>query len=40
MATLEKKTAAKTLDDKRGGRKVTCASAEQCYKALDKYGID
>lgn len=37
---LTKKLATKTLEEMRGGRKVTSASAEQSYEALDKYGID
>jgi ATP-dependent Clp protease ATP-binding subunit ClpB len=37
---LTKKLATKTLEVMRGGRKVTSASAEQSYEALDKYGID
>jgi len=39
-AGLTKKLATKTLDEMRGGRKVTSASAEESYEALDKYGID
>ncbi len=39
-AGLSKKLATKTLEDMRGGRKVTSASAEQSYEALQKYGID
>jgi ATP-dependent Clp protease ATP-binding subunit ClpB len=39
-AGLSKKIATKTLEEMRGGRKVTSASAEQSYEALDKYGID
>eukprot|EP00567_Pseudictyota_dubia_P002101 CAMPEP_0197467436 /NCGR_PEP_ID=MMETSP1175-20131217/65567_1 /TAXON_ID=1003142 /ORGANISM="Triceratium dubium, Strain CCMP147" /LENGTH=310 /DNA_ID=CAMNT_0043003505 /DNA_START=5 /DNA_END=933 /DNA_ORIENTATION=+ len=37
---LTKKAATKALEDMRGGRKVTSASAEESYEALDKYGID
>lgn len=37
---LPKKIARATVDDLRGGRKVTSASAEEQYEALDKYGID
>jgi len=37
---LSKKVVTKTLEEMRGGRKVTSASAEQSYEALDKYGID
>lgn len=39
-AGLTKKTAQKAVDDLRGGRKVTSASAEEQYEALEKYGID
>jgi len=39
-AGLTKKVATKSLEDMRGGRKVTSASAEESYEALDKYGID
>lgn len=39
-AGLTKKVVTKALEDMRGGRKVTSASAEQSYEALDKYGID
>jgi ATP-dependent Clp protease ATP-binding subunit ClpB len=39
-AGLSKKLATKTLEEMRGGRKVTSASAEESYEALDKYGID
>ena len=37
---LTKKIAQKAVDDLRGGRKVTSASAEEQYEALEKYGID
>lgn len=37
---LTKKIARTTLDDLRGGRKVTSASAEEQYEALEKYGVD
>lgn len=37
---LPKKLAVKTLEDMRGGRKVTSASAEESYEALEKYGVD
>lgn len=37
---LPKKLAQKTLDDMRGGRKVTSTSAEESYEALEKYGVD
>lgn len=39
-AGLTKKMAQKAVDDLRGGRKVTSASAEEQYEALEKYGID
>ena len=39
-AGLTKKFAVKALEDIRGGRKVTSASAEETYEALEKYGID
>jgi len=39
-AGLSKKLAIKTLEDMRGGRKVTSASAEESYEALEKYGTD
>lgn len=39
-AGLTKKLALKTLEDMRGGRKVTTASAEESYEALEKYGVD
>ena len=39
-AGLTKKIAQKAVDDLRGGRKVTTASAEEHYEALEKYGID
>ena len=39
-AGLTKKLARKAVDDLRGGRKVTTASAEEQYEALEKYGID
>ncbi len=35
-----KKSAQKAISDIRGGRKVTTASAEDQYEALEKYGID
>lgn len=37
---LNKKQARATIEDLRGGRKVTTASAEEQYEALEKYGID
>jgi ATP-dependent Clp protease ATP-binding subunit ClpB len=37
---LPKKLAQKTLEDMRGGRKVTSTSAEESYEALEKYGVD
>lgn len=37
---LTKKIATKTMEDIRGGRKVTSASAEEQYEALEKYGVD
>lgn len=37
---LTQKLAHTTVEDLRGGRKVTSASAEEQYEALDKYGID
>jgi len=37
---LPQKTARAAVEDIRGGRKVTTASAEEQYEALDKYGID
>jgi len=37
---LTKKQARATLDELRGGRKVTSASAEEQYEALEKYGVD
>lgn len=37
---LTKKLATKTIEDLRGGRKVTSASAEEQYEALEKYGVD
>ena len=39
-AGLSKKLANATLEDIRGGRKVTTASAEEQFEALEKYGID
>jgi ATP-dependent Clp protease ATP-binding subunit ClpB len=39
-AGLTKKIAKATVDDLRGGRKVTSSTAEENYEALDKYGID
>lgn len=39
-AGLTKKIVTKTTDEIRGGRKVTSASAEETYEALEKYGID
>lgn len=39
-AGLTKKMAQKAVDELRGGRKVTTASAEETYEALEKYGID
>merc|ERR1711933_83011 len=37
---LTKKVAKGALDDIRGGKKVTSASAEDQYEALQKYGMD
>lgn len=37
---LTKKAAKAAIDEIRGGRKVTSASAEDQYEALKKYGID
>jgi ATP-dependent Clp protease ATP-binding subunit ClpB len=37
---LTKKMARAAVDDLRGGRKVTTASAEDTYEALSKYGVD
>lgn len=37
---LTKKLAEKAVEELRGGRKVTTASAEEQYEALEKYGID
>ena len=37
---LTKKLAQTAVDELRGGRKVTSASAEEQYEALEKYGID
>jgi ATP-dependent Clp protease ATP-binding subunit ClpB len=39
-AGLTKKLAQLAVEDLRGGRKVTSASAEEQYEALEKYGID
>ena len=39
-AGLSKKMARATVDELRGSRKVTTASAEEQYEALEKYGID
>lgn len=39
-AGLKKKEVAKILEEMRGGRKVTSASAEESYEALEKYGVD
>eukprot|EP00934_Nitzschia_sp_Nitz4_P002706 Nitzschia sp. Nitz4//scaffold40_size135432//112975//115698//NITZ4_003265-RA/size135432-processed-gene-0.50-mRNA-1//1//CDS//3329551282//2696//frame0 len=39
-AGLTKQIAQNTVTELRGGRKVTTASAEQQYEALEKYGID
>lgn len=39
-AGLSKKIAQKTVEDLRGGRKVTSTGAEEQYEALEKYGID
>ncbi|EED93681.1 member of the HSP104/clp superfamily [Thalassiosira pseudonana CCMP1335] len=39
-AGLSKKIATKATEEIRGGRKVTSASAEESYEALEKYGID
>jgi len=37
---LSKKVVNKTVEEIRGGRRVTTASAEESYEALDKYGIN
>ncbi|CAJ1931748.1 unnamed protein product [Cylindrotheca closterium] len=37
---LPKRTARVAVEELRGGRKVTSASAEESYEALEKYGID
>ncbi|KAL7463916.1 hypothetical protein ACHAXS_004267 [Conticribra weissflogii] len=37
---LTKKIAVKATEEIRGGRKVTSASAEETYEALEKYGVD
>ncbi|KAL3925781.1 MAG: hypothetical protein SGILL_000162 [Bacillariaceae sp.] len=37
---LTKKMARAAVEDLRGGRKVTTASAEDSYEALSKYGVD
>jgi ATP-dependent Clp protease ATP-binding subunit ClpB len=37
---LTQKLAQTTVDELRGGRKVTSASAEESYEALEKYGIN
>jgi ATP-dependent Clp protease ATP-binding subunit ClpB len=37
---LTNRLVTKTVEDMRGGRKVTTASAEETYEALEKYGID
>ena len=37
---LSKTLVSKTLDEMRGGRKVTTTGAEETYEALSKYGID
>jgi len=39
-AGLTKKVAQASVDELRGGRKITSASAEETYEALEKYGID
>ncbi len=39
-AGLTRKLASMAIDEIRGGRKVTSASAEDNYEALEKYGID
>jgi ATP-dependent Clp protease ATP-binding subunit ClpB len=39
-AGLTRKIAQAAVDDLRGGRKVTTASAEEHYEALEKYGIN
>jgi ATP-dependent Clp protease ATP-binding subunit ClpB len=39
-AGLTKKVTTKILEDIRGDRKVTSASAEESYEALEKYGVD
>jgi ATP-dependent Clp protease ATP-binding subunit ClpB len=39
-AGLTKKLTQLAVEDLRGGRKVTSASAEEQYEALEKYGID
>eukprot|EP00980_Cylindrotheca_fusiformis_P002240 scaffold517_cov119-Cylindrotheca_fusiformis.AAC.23 len=37
---MTKRVARAAVDELRGGHKVTTASAEESYEALDKYGID
>lgn len=39
-SNLKQKDVQKCVEDLRGGRKVTSASAEEQYEALEKYGID
>jgi len=39
-SSLTKKMVRTAVDEIRGGRKVTSASAEEQYEALEKYGID
>ena len=37
---LRKKSAQQAVEDLRGGKKVTTASAEEQYEALEKFGVD
>jgi len=39
-AGLTKKVATKSIEDIRGGKKITTAGAEDQFEALEKYGID
>lgn len=39
-SSLTKKNVSAILEEIRGGRKVTSASAEESYEALEKYGVD
>lgn len=39
-AGLTKKIATKSIEDIRGGKKITTAGAEDHFEALEKYGID